>query len=257
MRNYYSLGVRAATLTHNCYNKFADPALITSPINGSTIPAPPLHHGVSHAGYEMLIEMNRLGIFVDISHTSYETQMAVLGNSPFPSPDGKALTPASRAPVIYTHSSAYALCPHPRNVRDTALYALKANGGVAMVNFSPDFISCTAAEHPWELPPFYPANSTLHQVARHIMYIGDLIGYEHVGLGSDFDGIPTTPEGLDGVDMYPSLVAELLRLGVEEEDVSKVVGGNLMRVWAEVERIAGLMRDEGVLEREDHVEKMW
>ena len=130
-----------------------------------------------------------------------------------------------------------------------------------MVNFSPDFISCVAsngssAEPGSSLPTFYPANNTLAHVASHIIHIGSTIGYAHVGLGSDFDGMGSlTPRGLEGVDKFPDLVAELLRRGVGDEDVGKVVGGNVMRVWGAVERVAGEMEREN--ENEDEVGKIW
>ncbi|KAL8795722.1 MAG: hypothetical protein Q9195_001773 [Heterodermia aff. obscurata] len=116
-----------------------------------------------------------------------------------------------------------------------------------------DFISCTPSDSSSGIPEFYPHNSTLHQVARHIMYIGEKIGFDHVGLGSDFDGIPTTPEGLDDVSRFPDLLAELLRLGLTDEDAAKVVGRNVLRVWADVDRVAAKMKKEGVLPAEDSI----
>lgn len=126
-----------------------------------------------------------------------------------------------------------------------------------MVNFSPDFVSCLPPADPAvELPTRYEKNNTLHQVARHIAYIGDLIGYAHVGLGSDFDGMFGTPRGLEGVDKFPDLVAELLRMGVGEEDVKGVVGANLLRVWRDAEDVGRKMREvDGVAEGEDEVER--
>lgn len=231
LRLYYTLGVRAATLTWNCHNAFADAALISR--NGSTTVAPYHRGGLTPAGREVVREMNRLGILVDISHTSYWTQKAVLSGN-------------SAAPVIFSHSSAFALCPHPRNVQDDMLRLVKKTNSLVMVNFSPSFISCLPPSDPLELPEFYEKNNTIHQVARHIVYIGEYIGYDHVGLGSDFDGMgDLTPRGLDGVDKYPDLIAELLKLGVGDEDASKVVGGNLLRVWEAVDKVAHkLQQDE-------------
>lgn len=175
--------------------------------------------------------MNRLGMIVDLAHVSKDTMRDILG--------GSESWSGSAAPIIFSHSSAYSICPHPRNVQDDILQLVKKTNSVVMVNFSPDFVSCTAnASNPSGLPDFYPKNSTLEHVARHVMYIGDLIGYDHVGFGSDFDGIPTTPEGLDDVSKFPDLVAELLVRGVKDEDAKKIVGGNVLRVWKDVDRIA-------------------
>jgi membrane dipeptidase len=238
IRLYYLLGVRAATLTHNCINSFADPALITS--NGSLIPAPPYWSGLSPAGYQIIKEMNRLGMLIDLSHTSHKTQLDVLSSK------------GSRAPVFYSHSSAYTLCPHPRNVKDSALRLVRETKSLVMVNFSPDFVSCVPSSNPSNaLPELYPKNNTLHQVARHIIYIGDLIGYDHVGLGSDFDGMFGTPEGLEDVSRFPDLVAELLEMGVSDDNVKKVVGGNVLRIWGEAEKVAEEMKGE--VEGEDKV----
>ncbi|KAJ4505942.1 hypothetical protein HRR83_008457 [Exophiala dermatitidis] len=225
LRLYYALGVRAATLTWNCHNAFADAALITS--KGETTVAPYHRGGLTPAGKEVIREMNRLGMLVDISHTSYWTQKSVLTNK------------TSAAPVIFSHSSAFALCPHPRNVQDDILDLVKETQSLVMINFAPDFISCLPPPNSSVLPEFYEKNNTLHQVARHIVYVGEKIGYDHVGLGSDFDGMgELTPRGLEGVDKYPDLVAELLKMGVSDRDAAKVVGGNLLRVWRTAEGIA-------------------
>ncbi|ETN38312.1 uncharacterized protein HMPREF1541_06346 [Cyphellophora europaea CBS 101466] len=231
LRLYHTLGVRAATLTWNCHNAFADAALISR--NGSTTIAPYHRGGLTPAGRDVVREMNRLGILVDISHTSYWTQKAVLSDS------------TSAAPVIFSHSSAYSLCHHPRNVQDDILDLVKKTRSLVMVNFSPSFISCHPSKSDFELPEFYEKNNTLHQVARHIVYIGERIGYDHVGLGSDFDGMgELTPRGLEGVDKYPDLIAELLRMGVGDKEASKIVGGNLLRVWSAAEDVAKKLRNE-------------
>lgn len=248
LRNFHSLGVRYATLTHNCHNIYADAALVEIP--GGIKVADPLHHGVSEKGISLISEMNRLGMIVDISHVSYDTMKDVLGGN-------AEKWKGSRAPPIFSHSSAYSLCPHPRNVRDDILQLVKKKKSVVMVNFSPDFVSCTAnPENKHGLPKFYPQNSTLEHVADHIMYIGELIGFDHVGLGSDFDGIPDTPRGLEDVSKYPALVAELLRRGMTDRDAAKVVGGNILRVWREVDKVRDEMKREGVLPLEDDLEAL-
>ncbi|OCT46518.1 putative dipeptidase [Cladophialophora carrionii] len=239
LRLYHALGVRAATLTWNCHNAFADAALISTR-NGTHV-APYHRGGLTSAGREVIREMNRLGILVDISHTSYWTQKAVLSNN------------TSAAPVIYSHSSAFALCPHPRNVHDDILDLVKQTGSVVMINFSPGFISCLPPPDESVLPEFYEKNNTLHQVARHVVYVGEKIGYDFVGLGSDFDGMgELTPRGLEGVDKYPDLIAELLRMGVSDADAAKVAGGNLIRVWEKAEVVARKLQQE-TLEGEDAV----
>lgn len=239
LRLYYALGVRAATLTWNCHNAFADAALISS--SNGTVVAPYHRGGLTPAGRDVIREMNRLGMLIDISHTSYWTQKAVLSNK------------TSAAPVIYSHSSAFALCPHPRNVHDDILELVKKTGSLVMINFSPGFISCLPPPNSSVLPEFYEKNNTLHQVARHVVYVGEKIGYDHVGLGSDFDGMgELTPRGLEGVDKYPDLIAELLKMGVSDRDAGKVAGGNLLRVWRTAEGIAKRLQ-KTTLEGEDEV----
>ncbi|KAL1981662.1 hypothetical protein VTN96DRAFT_2376 [Rasamsonia emersonii] len=246
LRTFYKLGVSYATLTHNCHNLFADAALVEIP-GGGVKKAEPLWHGVSERGKDLVREMNRLGMIVDLSHVSQDTMRHVLGA-------GKDDWSGSKAPVIFSHSSAYAVCPHPRNVPDDVLQLVKKTDSLVMVNFAPDFVSCTASNRPDELPDFYPANATLEHVVDHIVHIGELIGYEHVGLGSDFDGITSTPAGLDDVSKFPALVAELLRRGVSDEDAAKVVGGNLLRVWKKVDEVALELQAEGVLPVEDDLD---
>ena len=247
LRLLESLGARYATLTHNCPNAFADAALITNS-SGVTIAAPPVWGGVSPKGQELIQEMNRIGMLVDISHVSKDTMIDVLGGRP-------EKWKGSRAPVMFSHSSAYSLCPHPRNVPDNVLKLVKKTNSIVMVNFSPDFISCTKPDPETGVPDLYLKNSTLHQVARHITYIGGLIGYDHVGIGSDFDGIPSTPEGLDDVSKFPELIVELLKMGVSDKDAAKIVGMNILRVWSEAEKVSREMKKEGVRPAEDYVEK--
>jgi membrane dipeptidase len=243
LRLYHSLGVRYATLTHNCHNIYAD-AAITENSNGGAGRSTPHWGGVSPAGKELIKEMNRLGMIVDLAHVSVDTMRDVLGGSDSWS--------GSTAPIIFSHSSAYALCPHPRNVPDDILKLVKKRNSVVMVNFSPDFVSCVAnPDNENGMPDFYPPNSTLSHVVKHIKHIGELIGYEHVGLGSDFDGIPSTPEGLDDVSKFPDLVKEMLKQGISDKDAGKVVGGNVLRVWQDVDEVAAKMQAQGVKPLED------
>ncbi|KAK0720421.1 membrane dipeptidase [Lasiosphaeris hirsuta] len=246
LRQFYDLGVRYATLTHNCGNKFADAALWEHPFRK----APPFWGGVSPAGRLLINEMNRIGMIVDLSHTSVDTQLDVLGGR-------RGGWVGSRAPVIYSHSSAYSLCPHPRNVEDRVLELVRRRNSLVMVNFAPDFVSCVASDGDTGIPDFYPTNSTLAHVASHVIYIGELIGFDHVGFGSDFDGIGSTPTGLSDVSRYPDLVAELLRRGVSDRDAAKVVGGNLLRVWKDVDAVAARLQKAGELILEDDLGSVW
>lgn len=258
LRKYYDLGVRYATLTHNCHNKFADAALLENPMRK----AEPLWGGVSPLGRQLVHEMNRIGMFVDISHVrlvtllsdslnqlmlmyydSEDTMIDVLG--------GNKDWSGSKAPVIFSHSSAFSVCAHPRNVKDHVLQLVKERNSLVMVNIAPDFISCVDAGNKNGLPDPVPENATLDQVVKHILHIGNLIGYDHVGIGTDFDGIMSVPKGLEDVSKYPDLVAEMLRQGVSDADAHKVVGGNLLRVWKEVDAVASQMQADGVLPMED------
>ncbi|GIW89347.1 MAG: dipeptidase [Isosphaeraceae bacterium] len=230
LRAFHRLGARYMTLTHNQTLDWADAATDE-----------PRHDGLSPFGEEVVREMNRLGMLVDLSHVSPAVMDDVLR--------------ISTAPVIFSHSSAYAIAPHPRNVPDEILRRLPANGGVVMVNFFPGFVvkeTATAlvdarrrlrAEHPDD-PAAYAAaldawfeteapklpRGTVADVADHIDHIVQLAGIDHVGIGSDFDGISSTPSGLEDVSCYPNLTAELLRRGYSEADLKKILGGNILRV---------------------------
>lgn len=248
LRLYHSLGVRYATLTWNCHNKYADAALVSNE-KGETVVSTPLWKGVSPAGRKLVREMNRIGMLVDLSHVSPDTMRDVLGAG-----EHSGDWEGSLAPPIFSHSSAYSICPHPRNVPDDVLQLVKKKRGLVMVNFSPDFISCKASDNESGLPDFVNETSTLQQVVKHITHIGDLIGYDHVGLGTDYDGIPATPRGLEDVSKFPDLVAELLKVGVSEADAGKIVGRNLLRVWKEADEVSEGMKKRGVPPLEDDVQ---
>ena len=236
LRLFHELGVRYATLCWNCHNIYADAALVS--IDGETVESKPLHGGVSKAGQDLILEMNRLGMIVDLSHVSVDTMRDVLGGSPEKGWKG------SMAPPIFSHSSAKAICPHPRNVPDDILRLVKERNALVMINFAPDFVSCKNPDPRTGLPEFVNETNTLEHVVEHIMHIGELIGYDYVGLGSDYDGIPTTPRGLDDVSKYPDLINALLEKGVGEKDAGKVAGRNLLRVWHEVDKVAARLRKE-------------
>ncbi|KAF2178626.1 hypothetical protein K469DRAFT_598809 [Zopfia rhizophila CBS 207.26] len=249
LRLYHQLGVKYATLTWNCHNKYADAACESGPNYESRV-AKPYWHGLSPAGRDLVKEMNRMGMLVDLAHVSKDTMRDVLvGN-------GKGDWNGSLAPPFFSHSSAYALCPHPRNVPDDILQLVKQRNSVVMVNFSPGFISCVPGDSPSGLPDVYPPNATLAQVVRHIKHIGELIGYDHVGIGSDYDGIDSTPTGLEDVSKFPDLVAELLRQGVSDEDAGKVVGRNVLRVWKDVDKVASRLQTT-MLPLEDDIHNPW
>ncbi|KAJ5772557.1 Peptidase M19 renal dipeptidase [Penicillium odoratum] len=248
LRIFYELGVSYATLTHNCHNRYADAAVVELP-GGGVKKSDPLWHGVSPEGQKVVFEMNRLGMIVDLAHVSVDTMRDVLGA-------GKTEWAGSRAPIIFSHSSAYALCPHPRNVPDDVLELVREKKSIVMVNFSPDFISCVASDRADGIPDNDPENATLERVADHIMHIGTVAGFDHVGLGSDFDGIPTVPRGLEDVSKFPDLIAELLRRGLSDEDAAKVAGGNLLRVWRDVDQVALKMQAEGASPVEDDSQTM-
>ena len=207
LRAYYDLGARYITLTHAGNNDWADFGTDSSE-----------HGGLTEFGKEVIREMNRLGMLVDLSHTSPQTMNDVLD--------------VAEAPVIYSHSSARALTDHRRNVPDQVLRRLPENGGVVMVTFVPVFVSEATRTHtgPGDAP-----GATLSDVADHIEHVRNVAGIDHVGIGSDFDGIEDTPVGLEDVSTFPALFAELSRRGWGEDDLQRLAGGNLLRVWREAE----------------------
>ena len=243
LREFYRLGVRYMTLTHNNTNEWADACCDEAK-----------HNGLSEFGKEVVGEMNRLGMFVDVSHVSDKTMADVLD--------------VSKAPVIASHSSARVFSNHKRNIPDELLKRFAQNGGVVMVNFYPVFLDekvrTADIERDAKLKAQRDAlraqfkddrkrldeelkklndanpipNTTLSMLVDHIDHIAKVAGVDHVGLGSDFDGVPNLPEGIKDVAGLPNITYELLRRGYSERDVLKILGGNFMRAFAEVERVA-------------------
>ncbi len=224
LRKFYAFGARYMTLSHTRSLKWVDSATDAARSDG-----------LSSFGVSVVKEMNRLGMLVDLSHVSTATMQDALD--------------VSSAPVIFSHSSCRALCNHPRNVPDSILLQLKAKDGVVMINFSPGFLSeeCRAWEsaqarvadeelEAWEAEHPRP-HATVAQVADHIDHVREVAGVEHVGLGSDFDGIDFGPDGLEDVSGYPRLLAELRRRGYSAEEIRLVAGGNLLRVLRKAERL--------------------
>jgi membrane dipeptidase len=239
LRTFYRLGVRYMTLTHTATLDWAD--------SGTDVAK---NKGLSKFGEQVVYEMNRLGMLVDISHVSADTMRHVLR--------------IARAPVIASHSSAFALAEHPRNVPDDVLKKIKENNGVVMVNFYSAFITPEGARASKELFAAYnrlqkkyaedtrefrsamaayrkehpfPAGS-VHHVVDHIEHIIKVAGIDHVGLGSDFDGIDRTPQQLEDVSCYPNITQELLNRGYKAEDIRKVLGLNALRVLRAAEKAA-------------------
>lgn len=206
LRAFYAMGVRYMTLTHNGTLDWADACCDDA-----------RHGGLTEFGREVVREMNRMGMLVDLSHTSPETMNDVLD--------------VAEAPVIFSHSSARAVHDHARNVPDQVLRRLSENGGVVMVTFVPSFLTSRD-------------QATIADVADHIDHIANIAGVDHVGIGSDFDGIDSTPVGLEDVSTFPALLAELSRRGWSETDLRKVVGENALRAWREAEAVARRLQRE-------------
>ena len=234
LRAYYRLGVRYMTLTHNVTLDWADAAMDA-----------PRHNGLTRFGEEVVREMNRLGMIVDISHVTPKVMHDVLD--------------LADAPVMFSHSSAKALTEHPRNVPDDVLRRLGKNGGVVMVTFIPAFVSQPVAD--WDLnvrgvtkgnPSLADVErikaeyakthprpvATLNDVADHIDYVRKTAGVDQVGIGSDFYGSSDMPQGLEDVSKFPNLLAELIRRGWTDTDLAKLTGGNILRVLRSVEASA-------------------
>jgi membrane dipeptidase len=245
LRQLYLLGARYMTITHSDNNDFADSAT-----------ADPAHNGLTPFGKLVIGEMNRLGMLVDLSHVAPKTMNDVLD--------------ITTAPVIFSHSSARAITDHARNVPDDVLRRLKQNDGVVMVSFVPTFSSekaraadaakdaetarlkamyrgqpekVKAGIAEWEVAHPVP-NATVQDVADHIDHVVQVAGAEHAGIGSDLDGITSTPQGLDSVAAYPTLFAELIRRGYTDEQLKGIAGLNVLRVMRKVEATAARLQKE-------------
>jgi membrane dipeptidase len=223
LRAFYELGARYMTLTHSENTDWADAAT-----------ALPVHGGLTEFGREVVREMNRLGMLVDLSHASPRTMHAALD--------------VSEAPVIFSHSSARAVTDVPRNVPDDVLRRMRVNGGVVMVTFVPAFINREVAE--WSRTAEVEGRSgpapraTMEDVILHLEHVRDVAGIDHVGIGADYDGIREVPEGLEDVTSYPALFAALSRRGWSESDLRKLAGENVLRAWARAEEVAARLRME-------------
>lgn len=245
LRQLYREGARYMTLTHSMSLDWAD-SCTDKVISG----------GLSEFGIEVVHEMNRLGMVVDLSHVSPDCMRAALK--------------ATRAPVMFSHSSAKAIADHPRNVPDDVLVLTKKNGGVVMVNFFPDFVHPGDAERSlrrskrkeelseqfaddneqadallrqWELKNPRSNLCTVHDLLDHIDHIAKIAGVDHVGIGSDYDGVPALPKQLEDVSTYPVITQGLLDRGYSEQSIRKILGGNMLRVLQRVEQVAGIDRD--------------
>lgn len=259
LREFYRLGVRYMTLTHNNTNDWAD----------SNRAAEKKHNGLTDFGREVVREMNRLGMLIDVSHVSDETMSDVFDTT--------------TAPVIASHSSAQFFSKHPRNVSDDLLKRFAKNGGIVMVNFYPGFLDQNYldedrardtkleteidrlkkqfkdnkvaynealrklhAQNPIRIPSYT-------KIVDHIDHIRDVAGIDHVGIGSDFDGVPLLPAGMNGIEDLPFVTFEMLRRGYSEKDILKVLGENFLRVFAEAEKTARIenrkISSEGSLKR--------
>ena len=242
LRMYFNLGARYMTLTHSDTIEWADAATDE-----------PRHGGLNGFGEEVVQAMNEMGMLVDISHVSADTMRHVLK--------------ITKAPVIASHSSAYTIAPHPRNVPDDVLEMIQENGGVVMVNFYSAYVvpeSARARANVFEVErelskkfpdpedyarefekwrdehPIQPG--TIHDLVDHIDHIVKIAGIDHVGLGSDYDGVPMLPDQLEDVSSYPNITQALLDRGYLDEEVRKVLGENTLRVLRDVEKAARRLR---------------
>lgn len=239
LREFYDTGVRYMTLTHSKTTTWADASTDE-----------PKWEGLNAFGEDVVREMNRLGMLVDLSHVSADTMRDAIR--------------VTKAPVIFSHSSARAVTDHPRNVPDDVLRMMPENGGVVMVTFVPGFVN--AADGVWveqlmakaeelgvdpsasELSAWVETNprprTTMAHVVEHIQHVREVAGIDHVGVGGDFDGVNRLPDGITGVDAYPAIFAELMKAGWSEADIRKLAGENALRVMRQAEAVAASMKDE-------------
>jgi membrane dipeptidase len=225
LRVWHAAGARLMTL---CHNETLDWVDSTTDVKR--------HGGLAPFGRAVVAELNRLGMVVDCAHVSHDVMRQVLD--------------ISAAPIVMSHSNAYSLCDHPRNVPDDVLARLRANGGMVMATFVPSFInqSLRAWEKQREGAPTPGSaaerpKATLEQLADHIVYLADKAGIDHIGIGSDFFGGPT-PVGLGNVSRFPYLIAELVRRGWPDDAIAKLAGGNMIRVLQDVEAVGERLRAE-------------
>jgi membrane dipeptidase len=214
LRDYYRLGIRYMTLTHWNTNNWADSS---GDINNPEVAH---HNGLTPKGKDIVREMNRLGMMVDISHVADKTFYDALE--------------ASQAPIIASHSSCRAVTNAPRNMTDDMIRSLAAKGGVVQININCGFVSQKSADAAKDAP----VRATLADVVAHIDHARQAGGIDVVGIGTDFDGITCTPEGLDDVSKFPKLTRALLEKGYSPEDIEKIYGGNILRVMRQVEKVA-------------------
>jgi membrane dipeptidase len=211
LRDFYALGVRYMTLTHTNTNGWADSS---GDLDDKTVKR---NNGLNDLGHQVVAEMNRLGMIIDISHVADKTFWDVIE--------------VSKAPPFASHSSCRALANVPRNMTDEMITALGKKGGVIQINFNCGFLSVKpAGEKP---------SATLADVVNHIDHAVKLAGIDHVGIGSDFDGVPCTPTGLDDVSKFPNLTRALLEKGYKADDIKKIYGGNTLRLMRAVESARG------------------
>ncbi|ETN44977.1 uncharacterized protein HMPREF1541_09853 [Cyphellophora europaea CBS 101466] len=216
IRAFYRLGVRYCTLTHVCNNAFAD---------SSTSKIGPVHGGLSKLGRSAIVEMNRLGMIIDLSHVSEDC--------------AKQTLQLTRAPVMFSHSNVRGVFDCARNVPDDVLDMVPANNGIVMVTFVPEHVATRRRD------------ATMEHVLDHLFYVANRIGWDHVGVGSDFDGIASVIPGLEDVKCFPNLLKAILDRGATEEQLKKVMSENILRVWRRVSSTRNLMAEEGVLPIED------